>query len=100
MLLSGWRLGRLSAPGEGAQERDWEVLIECPLRSHQIWLKGIQDSSEGGRERLLTVLKSTQIPPKSLHITLIKLCAAAYTNSYWSYHKATIYVTLSSEGVT
>lgn len=33
------------------RRKNWEVLIECPLRSRQIWLKGIQDSSEGGFER-------------------------------------------------
>lgn len=42
MLLLGGQL----APGEGAQKKkNWEVLIECPLRSRQIWLKGIKDSS-------------------------------------------------------
>lgn len=84
--------------GEGTNkraQREWrgkrEVLIECPLRSHQMWLKGIKDSFEGGWERLRTVLTSIQIPSKSLHITLIRPCAVRCTNSRWSYHKAAMY---------
>jgi len=75
--------------------REWrgkrEVLIECPLRSHQMWLRGIKDSFEGRWERLHTVLTSIQIPSKSLYITLIRPCAVWYTNSHWSYHKAATY---------
>lgn len=56
-----------------------------------MWLKGIKDSFEGGRERLHTVLTSIQIPRKSLYITLIKPCAVQYTNSLWSYRKASMY---------
>lgn len=96
MLLLGGGLDDL----EGERMREiWEVLIECLLRSHQMWLKGIQVSSEGGRERLLTVLTSTQIPLKSVNITLIKPCAAAYTNSYLSYHNTSTCHVLSGEGV-
>lgn len=83
MLLLGGGLDNLHLEWECRRE-NWEVLTECPLRSRQIWLKGIQDSSEGRWERLLTVLTSTQIPLKSLNITLIKSCATTYTNSSWS----------------
>lgn len=82
---------RGSSAGEKLGGFDW-VPVEVPP-------KGIQDSSEGGWERLLTVLTSTQIPFKSLNITFIKPCAAAYTNSYWSYHNACTCLVLSGEGL-
>lgn len=74
-----------------AKKKEVEVLMECPFRSHQMWAKGIKDSFEGRWERLHTVLTPIQIPSKSLYITLIKPCAVQYTNSHWSYHKATMY---------
>lgn len=33
---------------ESVKKKEGKVLIECPLRSHQMWLKGIKDSFEGG----------------------------------------------------
>lgn len=82
--------GRVSVPRESEGECA-RFLIECPWRSHQMWLKGIKDSFEGGCGRLHTVLTSIQIPSKSLYITLIKPCAVRFTNSPWSYHKAAKY---------
>lgn len=48
MLLSGGGLDDLRPEGQQRRGENWEVLIECPLRSRQIRPKGIQDSSEGG----------------------------------------------------
>lgn len=83
-------LERLSLPRE-SDEKKGRFWLSATLRSHQMWLKGIKDSFEGGWERLRTVLTSIEIPSKSLYITLIKPRAVWYTKSYWSYRKATTY---------
>lgn len=73
---------------QSGNESFWLSVRWGPIKMR---LRGIKDSFEGGWERLHTVLTSIQIPFKSLYITLIKPCAVRYTNSHWSYHRATMY---------